>query len=182
MDYIVSSYASMVAKARTFAIAAHHAVGQKRKYTGESYTVHLKEVVSILVDRPHTPEMLAAAWLHDTVEDTQVDIELIRDEFGSTIADYVFFLTDKSKPVDGNRATRKEIDLKHLAAAPREVHTIKLADIISNTSSIVEHDPDFARVYLREKQRQLEVLTDGDYVLWLRAKELVEEWIKHCAS
>lgn len=172
----------MVAKARTFAIAAHHAVGQKRKYTGESYVVHLKEVATTVANRPHTPEMVAAAWLHDTVEDTQVDIELIRDEFGSMVAEYVYYLTDKSKPEDGNRATRKEIDIKHLALAPREVHTIKLADIISNVSSIVEHDPDFARVYLREKERQLEVLTDGDYVLYARAKELVTDGIVRCAS
>jgi guanosine-3',5'-bis(diphosphate) 3'-pyrophosphohydrolase len=159
-------------RARLFATAAHAAVGQLRKYTHEPYIVHPAEVVSILKTRPHDPEMVAAAWLHDVVEDTGVSIEVIRAEFGSKVSDLVGWLTDVSRPEQGNRATRKAIDRAHTAAAPAEAQTIKLCDLISNTRSIVEHDEKFARVYLAEKRLLLEVMTKGDRTLWARAHEI----------
>lgn len=160
-------------RARVFATAAHAAVGQLRKYTNEPYIVHPAEVVEILKTRPHDPEMVAAAWLHDVVEDTGVTIEVIRAEFGSKVSDLVGWLTDVSRPDHGNRAARKAIDRAHTAAAPAEAQSIKLCDLISNTKSIVEHDPEFAKVYLKEKQLLLEVLTKGDVVLYNRASKQV---------
>ena len=157
-------------RARTFATAAHAAVAQLRKYTNEPYIVHPAEVVSILKTRPHDPAMVAAAWLHDTVEDTGVSIELIRAEFGSEVSDLVGWLTDVSRPEQGNRAHRKAIDRAHTAAAPAEAQTIKLCDLMSNTRSIVEHDPEFARVYLAEKRQLLEVMTKADPELLARAR------------
>jgi len=152
----------IVERARIFATAAHAAVAQLRKYTMEPYIVHPAEVVSIVATVDHTPEMLAAAWLHDVVEDTGVTIEVIRAEFGEKVADLVGWLTDVSRPEQGNRATRKAIDRAHTAMAPAEAQTIKLADLISNTKTIVKHDANFARVYLEEKRLLLEVLTKGD--------------------
>jgi (p)ppGpp synthase/HD superfamily hydrolase len=160
-------------RARTFATAAHAAVAQLRKYTNEPYIVHPAEVVSILKTRPHDPEMVAAAWLHDVVEDTGVSIEVIRAEFGSKVSDLVGWLTDVSRPEQGNRATRKAIDRAHTASAPAEAQTIKLCDLISNTRSIVEHDPEFARVYLAEKRLLLEVMTKADPELMRRAREQI---------
>jgi (p)ppGpp synthase/HD superfamily hydrolase len=160
-------------RARTFATAAHAAVAQLRKYTNEPYIVHPAEVVQILKTRPHDPEMVAAAWLHDVVEDTGVSIEVIRAEFGSKVSDLVGWLTDVSRPEQGNRATRKAIDRAHTAAAPAEAQTIKLCDLISNTRSIVEHDAEFARVYLAEKRLLLEVMTKADPELMARAREQI---------
>jgi (p)ppGpp synthase/HD superfamily hydrolase len=157
-------------RARIFATAAHAAVAQLRKYTNEPYIVHPAEVVQILKTRPHDPEMVAAAWLHDVVEDTGVSIEVIRAEFGSKVSDLVGWLTDVSRPEQGNRATRKAIDRAHTASAPAEAQTIKLCDLISNTRSIVEHDPEFARVYLAEKRLLLEVMTKADPELMRRAR------------
>ena len=114
--------------------------------------------------------MLAAAWLHDTVEDTGVGIETIRAEFGPKVAELVGWLTDVSRPDHGNRAARKAVDRAHSAQAPAEAQTIKLADLISNTRSIAEHDPDFAKTYLKEKQLLLEVMTRGDATLIARAQ------------
>jgi (p)ppGpp synthase/HD superfamily hydrolase len=157
-------------RARIFATAAHAAVGQLRKYTFEPYIVHPAEVAATVATVPgHTPEMIAAAWLHDTVEDTGVTLELIRSEFGDEVAELVGWLTDVSRPDHGNRAARKAVDRAHTAGAPAAAQTIKLADLIANTRSIVEHDPDFARVYLKEKQLLLEVLTKGDRTLYNRA-------------
>lgn len=163
-----------VERARIFATAAHGAVAQLRKYTNEPYIVHPAEVVSIVRSVPHTEEQLAAAWLHDVVEDTGVTIEIIRAEFGEKVADLVGWLTDVSRPEQGNRATRKAIDRAHTAMAPAEAQTVKLADLISNTRSIVEHDVNFARVYMAEKRLLLDVLTKGDPVLFGIARKNVE--------
>ena len=160
-------------RARTFAIAAHAAVGQLRKYTHEPYWVHPAEVVSIVRSVPHTEAMLAAAWLHDVVEDTGVTIETVRAEFGEEVADLVAWLTDVSRPEDGNRAHRKARDREHTAAAPAEAQTVKFADMISNTRSIMAHDPKFAVTYLEEKRALLAVMTRGDAGLHARASELV---------
>ena len=163
----------LVEKARIFATAAHAAVAQLRKYTNEPYIVHPREVAQIVGTVPHSYEMLAAAWLHDVVEDTGVTIETIRAEFGTDVAELVGWLTDVSRPEQGNRATRKAIDRAHTAMASAEAQTIKLADIISNCTSIKEHDADFAKVYFEEKRLLLEVLTKGDRELLDHARKLV---------
>jgi (p)ppGpp synthase/HD superfamily hydrolase len=164
----------VVRKAQIYAMAAHAAVGQKRKYTGEPYIVHPAEVAKIVAGVPGaTPDMVAAAWLHDVVEDTGCTYTDIHMSFGIDIATLVGWLTDVSKPEDGNRAKRKAMDREHTAQAPAEAQTIKLADLISNSRSIMQHDPEFARTYLEEKRLLLEVLTKGDPGLHARASEFV---------
>jgi (p)ppGpp synthase/HD superfamily hydrolase len=165
----------LVEKARVFATAAHASAAQLRKYTNEPYIVHPREVARIIGTVPHSYEMLAAAWLHDVVEDTGVTLEVIRDEFGNDVATLVGWLTDVSRPEQGNRATRKAIDRAHTAMAPADAQTIKLADLISNCTSIVEHDSTFAKTYLEEKRLLLEVLTKGDRELWKHANEIVSK-------
>lgn len=165
----------VVERARVFATAAHAAAGQVRKYTYEPYIVHPAEVVSIVKTVPHTPEMLAAAWLHDVVEDTAVTMEVVRAEFGTEVADLVGWLTDVSRPEHGNRAKRKELDRLHTAAAPAEAQTIKLADLISNTKSIMAHDEKFAKVYLEEKRLLLAVMHRGDATLMVEARKYIGE-------
>jgi (p)ppGpp synthase/HD superfamily hydrolase len=160
-------------RARTFATAAHAAVGQLRKYTFEPYIVHPTEVAATVKTVPHTEAMVAAAYLHDVVEDTGVSIELIRAEFGSEVSDLVGWLTDVSRPDHGNRAARKAVDRAHTASAPAEAQTIKLCDLISNTRSIVEHDAKFAETYLAEKRLLLEVMTKADPELMARAREQI---------
>jgi (p)ppGpp synthase/HD superfamily hydrolase len=153
----------LVHKAQVFAIAAHSAVKQVRKYTGEPYFVHPAEVARIVAEVPgSTAEMVAAAWLHDTVEDTGVTSNDIHMNFGPEVAVLVGWLTDVSKPEDGNRAHRKAMDRMHTAAAPAEAQTIKLADLISNSRSIMQYDPEFAKTYLAEKRLMLDVMTKGD--------------------
>ena len=162
-----------VERARVFATAAHAAVKQVRKYTFEPYIVHPAEVASIVATVPHTNEMLAAAWLHDTVEDTGVCIAAIQMEFGNEIASLVEWLTDVSKPDDGNRAHRKAMDREHSAAAPAAAQTVKLADLIANSRSIMQHDPEFAKTYLEEKRLLLKVMTKGDPDLHAMASSYV---------
>ena len=161
-------------KARIYATAAHAAVGQRRKYTNEPYINHPAAVVDIVLTVSHTDEMIAAAWLHDVVEDTKVTIEDIAAEFGPVVANLVSDLTDVSRPEDGNRAARKAIDRDHNAKASPQAKTIKLADLIDNTRSIVQHDPGFARVSLAEKALLLPLLSEADPQLWTRANKALQ--------
>lgn len=163
----------IVERARVFATAAHAAVGQTRKYTFEPYIVHPAEVAMIVAEAGGTPEMVAAAWLHDTVEDTGVTIEVIRAEFGTEVAELVGWLTDVSRPEHGNRAHRKALDRAHSAMAPAEAQTVKLADLIANTRSIVAHDAAFAKTYLEEKRLMLEVMTKGSPTLMAEARKYI---------
>lgn len=163
----------LVNKALGFATAAHE--GQIRKYTGEAYINHPIEVMNIVRTVTHSESMLAAALLHDVVEDCGVELSEIFDIFGARVAAMVDDLTDESKPEDGNRATRKEIDRMHTEVALKDSKTIKLADLISNSKSILEHDKDFARVYIKEKELLLEVLTEGDPTLYARAQQIVKD-------
>lgn len=166
---------TIVSRARVFATAAHAAVGQKRKYTFEPYIVHPAEVASIVMSHGGTDAMIAAAWLHDVVEDTGVTIETIHAEFGTEVAELVGWLTDVSRPEDGPRWFRKKMDREHSAAAPAEAQTIKLADLIANTRSIMAHDAAFAKVYLEEKRLLLTVMTRGDAVLIAEARKHIGE-------
>lgn len=166
----------IVQKAQVYAIAAHSAVQQKRKYTGEPYFVHPAEVARIVASVPgSTPDMVAAAWLHDVVEDTGCTFTDIHMAFGIDIATLVGWLTDVSQPHDGNRAHRKAIDREHTAQAPAEAQTVKVCDLLSNTKSIVAHDPEFARVYLAEKRELLAVLTKADPSILAEAYRVLDE-------
>jgi (p)ppGpp synthase/HD superfamily hydrolase len=165
----------IVDKAERFAATAH--TNQKRKYTGDNYIVHPLEVANIVaMTGAATDEMIAAALLHDVVEDCGVSNNTIVAEFGELVAKMVFELTDQSTKADGNRAARKKIDLEHSAKMCAESATIKLADIISNSKSIFKHDKDFAVVYQREKLAMLPYLKHGNEKLFKEATALVESF------
>lgn len=162
---------TLAERARAFAIKAHGT--QVRKYTGELYWHHPAAVVELVRSVPHDESMLAAAWLHDVVEDTPCTSLEIHNEFGLHVACLVEQLTDVSKPTDGNRAKRKAMDCLHTSHASPKAKTVKLADLIDNSRSIIAHDPDFARVYLKEKALLLQFLQEGDPTLHRIAYEIV---------
>ncbi|MBY0561497.1 MAG: HD domain-containing protein [Hyphomicrobium sp.] len=166
----------MICKADAFAAGAHAGVRQKRKYTGEPYIVHPREVADIVSEVTSNPYIVAAALLHDVLEDTGVTKADLEAEFGGIIANLVDQVTDVSKPEDGNRAARKLKDRVHLSLASEEAQTIKLADLISNTRTIVAHDGDFAATYMLEKRQLLVVLGKGNVKLWQDANALVEAY------
>ena len=161
-------------KAIQFATKAHE--GQTRKYTGEPYIVHPLAVMEIVKTVDHTEEMLMAAVLHDTVEDTDVTLQDIDREFGPVVAQLVEELTDVSKPEDGNRAFRKGLDRDHSAQASAQGQTIKIADLLDNTKSITEHDEHFAKVYMKEKALLLQILDKADKILLKKAQKKVDKW------
>ena len=144
-----------------FAAEAHQ--GQVRKYTGEPYIYHPLHVAELVHQNcpSHSSEMIMAALLHDTVEDTEVTFTEIEREFGEKVANLVYWLTDNVGKESGNRRTRKRLACVFLSAAPVEAQIIKLCDLMSNTESIVEHDSNFARVYLQEKEELLTAIAVG---------------------
>lgn len=137
-----------------FAMEKHS--GQARKYTGVPYVTHLAEVAGIVSTVLPQPMVIAIAWLHDVMEDQGVSAAELEDHFGLEVALGVATLSDME---EGSRANRKAASRARLARAPSWIQTIKCADLISNTSSIVMHDQKFAVTYLEEKRALLEVLT-----------------------
>jgi (p)ppGpp synthase/HD superfamily hydrolase len=148
---------------------------QRRKYTNNPYADHLAEVAGIVGTVTGFTEfsqtIIATAWLHDCVEDQEVVPAELARRFGPQVQAGVLALSDLEI---GNRAERKAASRQRLARAPWWVQTIKVADLISNTSSIVQHDPKFAMVYLEEKRLLLDVLVNADPRLVDIARSQVE--------
>jgi hypothetical protein len=165
----------LIARARQFATEAHERIDQRRKYSNQPYQEHLKAVAELVAGVTDDPEMVAAAWLHDTVEDTPATFGDLEREFGRGVRDLVADLTDVSRPGDGNRAVRKAIDRRHTAQASPRAKTVKLADLIDNCRDICNHDAQFARVYLGEAAALLDVLDTGDERLYRRAQKTLSQ-------
>lgn len=156
------------------AIKAHGS--QRRKYTGEPYVIHPIGVSKIVETVSHTPEMVAAALLHDVVEDTPVTLREIKEQFGPVVAEYVHYATNVSEKNDGNRTFRKKMDADHFAMGPAESQTIKIADLIHNSETIIVHDQKFFHhAYKHEKKYMLEVLTKADPILVERATKILQD-------
>lgn len=149
----------LVREALAFATAAHE--GQVRKYTGVPYITHPVAVARLVVRFGGDREMVAAALLHDTLEDCDVTEGELRRQFGTEITQLVVELTDVSRPEHGPRSVRKAMDREHIAGASPRAKTIKALDMAANTRSIVLHAPRFARIYLAEKEAVLTVLQDA---------------------
>lgn len=148
----------LVRNARLFATLKHNK--QQRKYTGEPYTDHLHNVVDLLLAHGVSEEpVLAAAWLHDTVEDTDVTLQDLIQSFPPEVVEYVYWLTDTDA---GNRNTRAQIAAWRIGRSPWGAKLIKLADIIDNSRNVSKRDPDFAAVYLAEKRLVLNHMVVGD--------------------
>ena len=159
-------------RALQFAKDAHG--DQVRKYSGLPYVTHTIAVADTVARYAGTDEMIAAALLHDTVEDTHITFEDIRVEFGEEVMDLVYWLTDVSRPEDGNRASRKRLDRQHYANGPREAQIIKAADMIDNSTDILKNDANFAKVYIPELLLLLDAMTKiHDHPIYAEAKGII---------
>lgn len=157
----------LIQKAKALATIAHR--GQLRKYGNEPYIIHPAAVAKHLELLNEDETTIAAAWLHDVIEDCEVTAKQIELLVSVEVATLVLEVTDVSTKMDGNRKVRKAMDLRHLSHSSIRGANIKLADLTDNTESILKHDPDFAKVYLLEKEATLQVLKHGRQDLWARA-------------
>jgi len=124
-------------RAIVFAVHAH--AGTERRGKGFPYIVHPMEAVEIVATMTRDQELLAAAVLHDTVEDTDVTIEQIRAEFGDRVASFVAAESDEphqSQDSLENWRARKQAAIDRLAHASRETKIVALGDKLSNMRAI----------------------------------------------
>ena len=124
-------------RAIIFAVKAHS--GTERRGKGYPYIVHPLEAVEIVATMTKDQELLAAAALHDTVEDTDVTVEQIREEFGDRVAELVASESDEM-PVgvseEDSWHDRKQAAIDRLSKASREAKMVALGDKLSNMRAI----------------------------------------------
>lgn len=139
-DIVLREHVYLVTCAADFAARKH--CGQTRKGKGrEPYINHLAEVATILADTTEEPNarLVAAGWLHDTVEDTDTTREELEEKFGRHVAGYVAEVTDdKSLP----KAERKRLQIINAPHKSAEARALKIADKISNLRSLMTSPPD----------------------------------------
>lgn len=151
-------------KAKLFAIAAHSSIQQVRKFSGDPYHTHVLRVAEMVESRTDDVEVLAAACLHDVLEDVEpknpeFSRQRIREEFGEGVLELVIELTDiyttENYP-NLNRKARKELETERLSRISERAKVIKRADLCDNHLSLM--GTSFEKVWLEEKKRLDEVL------------------------
>ena len=128
---------SLLDKALIFAINAHR--NTERRGKGFPYIVHPMEAVEIVATITPDQELLAAAALHDTVEDTDVTVEQIRAEFGERIAELVHAESDtfvEGVSEEDSWHDRKQEAITRLMNAPRDAKIVAMGDKLSNMRAI----------------------------------------------
>ena len=124
-------------RAIIFAVRAH--AGTERRGKGFPYIVHPMEAVEIVATMTPDQELLAAAALHDTVEDTDVTVDQLRAEFGDRIADLVAAESDafvEGVSDEDSWHARKQAAIDRLAKAPHDAKMVALGDKLSNMRAI----------------------------------------------
>lgn len=120
--------------------AEKHAQQKRKGENGEPYFNHLLEVAELIAaSSPNLDvELMMAAFLHDTVEDTGVALQELEQRFGKDVAALVAEVTDdKSLP----KETRKQLQVEHTPEKSSRAQTLKLADKISNLRAIISSPP-----------------------------------------
>ena len=124
-------------RAIIFAVQAH--AGTERRGKGFPYIVHPMEAMEIVATITPDQELLAAAALHDTVEDTDVTVEEIRAQFGDRIASLVAAESDEMPEgvsEEDSWHARKKAAIDRLAAASHDAKIVALGDKLSNMRAI----------------------------------------------
>ena len=124
-------------RAIIFAVKAH--AGTERRGKGFPYIVHPMEAVEIVATITPDQELLAAAALHDVIEDTDISADEIREEFGDRIANLVVAESDvfpEGLSEEESWRARKQAAIDRLAAAPRDAKIVALGDKLSNMRAI----------------------------------------------
>lgn len=130
----------LIAEAAAFAIVRHD--GQRRRGAADiPYSAHVARVAALTAQAGGTATEVAAAFLHDVVEDTEATQDEIEALFGTDVAALVAALTDDAALADLPTAARKAAQARKIAGAPVEARRIKIADQADNVAGRLE---DFA--------------------------------------
>lgn len=150
-------------------LASRYHAGQTRKYSGRPYLEHPTRVAASVMMNNGSAEEIAAAWLHDVIEDCGVTgADLIAEGMPSQVVVLVLELTNTSK-IDFPKATRSErkvIDRERLITVSPEAKRIKLLDRIDNLWELVRDRPNvpdqFQSLYAAESIKLMEAIApDG---------------------
>lgn len=128
---------TLLDRAIVFAVKAH--AGTERRGKGFPYIVHPLEAVSIVASMTPDQELLAAAALHDTIEDTSVTPAELEAEFGHRVASIVVAESDSMIPEMSEAESwheRKRSAIEHLTNADLDTKMVALADKLSNMRAI----------------------------------------------
>ena len=155
-----------VTNARNFAKKKH--AGQLRKNGKTTTFSHLKDVVKNLKKMKVTnKDIICAAWLHDTIEDTDTDFDSIKDRFGKNVAEIVVSVTKD------NRLPKKQREIKYakdLKSSSAKAKLVKIADILAN----VNDAPNAERNAQWEKQQFIKKSNYWNYVSSVKPGKLAE--------
>ena len=131
---------TIIQRAKTYALRWHG--GQCRpNASNEPIGIHLAEVAGYVADESMEAGLIAAAWLHDAVEDTQVSCAEIEEHFGALVAATVAGLTDPDDFASMPLSKRKLKQAERVAGLGDDIKIIKLADQISNMRSVIFDPP-----------------------------------------
>ena len=140
-------YSPLIEQALRVAATAHHT--QQRKGAGVPYVTHVAGVALILTRAGFCDDhLLAAAILHDVVEDTDVTLEQLVADFPPDIIDLVAVLSETKRDATGAKRSwevRKQEHLEHVRGASRGARAITLADKLHNLETML-HDMQAGRV------------------------------------
>lgn len=157
---------NLIIKAAQYAANAHE--GQTRKYTGAPYITHPIRVAGRVAIRPDATEiMVAAAFLHDVLEDTpitQMQMAAALGPQGDPVTMLVIQLTNASKSLKAPRKERKRMDVEYLAKASHEAKIIKMIDRIDNLQEMDPKDA-FGVLYSQESLELVNAIGDADPAL-----------------
>ena len=183
----MSALENILEKITVFADQAHGE--QMRKYTPERYIVHPVRVMRNCRKVTDQLPVLAAALLHDVLEDTatsereitQFLIPLMGSEQAGTTLKLVIELTDvyiTNNYPRLNRKERKAKEAQRMKMISADAQTIKYADILDNSQEIASQDTGFASVYLKEGRALLKVMKNGHPALRAEALAIIEQGLK----
>lgn len=135
---------SLLDRAIRFATEAH--ANSRRKGKQYPYIVHPLEAMTIVATITNDQELMAAAVLHDTVEDTDTTVEQLRELFGNRVAQLVKEESDDIEPGENKDATwhkRKSLALERLGKSSHDSKIVALGDKLSNMRTTAR---DYARM------------------------------------
>ena len=131
----------LIKAAKLFSNSGHQRITVQRNPARQSPEAHLKSVAQIVSSVTEDEKMIAAAWLHDIVEDTGVTIDDVERRFGAQVAGLVHELTIVSHPAHRHRTTSFAVTKQHFARVSDAAKTIKLADLIDTCRDLYKNDP-----------------------------------------